>query len=110
MVYWTFHRRRKFAHPRWCGEYWPEDDDTGAPWGVCWVSHYPDKPGTWTILWYVLVADAYRRHRIARALIDAARERWPDIYITEGVTEAGESLYDSFPVDFTSAWDSSGEL
>jgi GNAT superfamily N-acetyltransferase len=110
MVYWNFHRGRKFADPRWCGEYWPDDHDTGAPWGICWVSHYPDEPGIWTILWYVLVADPYRRLGIATALIAAARERWPSIQITEGVTEAGEAVYESLPDDYKSAWNSSGEL
>lgn len=77
--------------PRWCGEYWPDTDDTGAPWGVCWVAEYPEPTGA--VLWMVLVEDRFRRQGIATALIVAACERWPGIFITEGVTPAGEALY-----------------
>lgn len=93
MIHWTFHPTPK---PRWVGEYWPpEEKDTGAPWGVCWVADYPASVGV--VLWYVLVADPRRRQGIATALVAAARERWPGIFVTEGVTPAGEALFDSLP-------------
>lgn len=88
MIVWHFHPHPE--NPRWCGEFWPEHDDTGAPWGVCWVGEYPEPVRP--CLWYVLVPDPFRRQGIATALIAAARERWPNIFITEGVTPAGEGL------------------
>jgi GNAT superfamily N-acetyltransferase len=98
----SWHAHDYAPHPagvtrRWCGEYWSDDDDTGAPWGVCWVGEYPATVGV--VLWYVLVADPYRRRGIATALVAAARKRWPGIHVTEGVTPAGEALYDSIPDD-----------
>lgn len=94
VVIWHHHPHPE--SPRWCGEFWPTDDDTGAPWGVCWVGVYPDC----AVLWYVLVADPYRRQGIATAIVRAARERFPRLRITEGVTPAGEALYDSLPDEF----------
>lgn len=96
MISW--HRHEYTDHPagvtvRWCGEFWPDDDDTGSPWGVCWVGEYPG----FAVLLYALVADPYRRRGIATAIVTAARERWPGLQVTEGVTPAGEALYDSLP-------------
>jgi GNAT superfamily N-acetyltransferase len=101
MITWHFHTYDD-PHPaapadRWVGEYWPDEDDTGAPWGVCWVAEYPAP--IHATLWYVLVADPYRRQKIATELVAAARARWPGIFVTEGVTPAGEALFASLPDD-----------
>lgn len=77
----------------WQVEYYPDDpqDDTAYPWGLAWVGLYPERFTGPTLL-YVLVVDDYRRQGIAMRLIRACRERWPGLFLTEGVTEAGEAL------------------
>jgi GNAT superfamily N-acetyltransferase len=60
---------------RWCSEYWiTEPFETGYPVGLIWVDIFPPDSSRAN---FILVFDEVRRQGIARALLDAAKERWP---------------------------------
>ena len=44
---------------------------------------------------FILVADQERRRGIATALVAACRKRWPNIYLTDAISEAGEGFLSS---------------
>jgi GNAT superfamily N-acetyltransferase len=76
----------------------------GVPLGVAWVLAPPASPkgkkrpgGAFKpYLKFVLVSDEYRREGIATRLIEACRERWPDLSLTRPVSRAGLALYRRF--------------
>jgi GNAT superfamily N-acetyltransferase len=96
-VRWHYHPGPTPVEGKWCGEFWPGDEDTGHPWGVCWVAEYL-VPGP-TML-YLLVVDAYRRLGVGTALVAAARARWPGLWVTDGVTPEGEAFHAAMPADW----------
>src|SRR5262249_42606636 len=76
----------------------------GFPLGIAWVLAPPAPPkgkrrprgAPRPYLKYILVADEYRREGIATRLIEACRQRWPDLSLTSPVCRAGMSLYRRF--------------
>ena len=58
---------------------------TMFPVAVAWISCYPHH----TILYFILVPDHLRRQGYATALIKACRERWPELYLTDAISESG---------------------
>lgn len=73
----------------WVVEFW---DDQPFPLGIAYVkSTYIDGP----LLYLVEVQNPFQRRGIATSLIRACQSRWPDLEMTEPVSEAGEKLLDS---------------
>ena len=73
----------------WTGLWYVEYHmEWGAPVGLAFVTHYHGPP----MLYYILVADQFRRKGIATALIEACQRRWPDLQLTDAISEAGEAL------------------
>lgn len=63
--------------------------DRGFPVGLVVVNTHPEfRP----IVVHVFVVDDMRRRGIGITLIEACRERWPDIQLTGAISEAGEGL------------------
>ncbi len=75
----------------WQAEYHDDHSDCSRPLGLAWVTAGEGL----AYLDYVLVVDDCRRRGIATALIAACRERWPDIRLTDAISDAGEALLDS---------------
>jgi GNAT superfamily N-acetyltransferase len=75
----------------------------GFPSGLAWVLVPPDGPGQNTetkqggslrpLVKFVLVTDDARRRGIGSRLIEACRERWPDLVLSAPISEAGLGLY-----------------
>jgi len=66
---------------------------TPFPQAIAWVSDYSDSPGLdCVMLDFILVPDQYRRCGYATALIAACEARWPNLELTEAISEAGEGL------------------
>jgi GNAT superfamily N-acetyltransferase len=73
----------------------------GFPLGVAWVLAPPaptrgerrPRGAPRPFVKYILVTDEYRREGIATRLIEACRERWPDLILTRPVSRAGLALY-----------------
>ncbi len=85
---------------RWQVEAHLDGGERPHPIGLAWVSDpAPLPPGLrgrerarppW--LDFVLVLEGYRRHGVATALVRACRERWPDLWLTPGITDDGLAL------------------
>jgi len=76
----------------WQVEYHDDACDCSYPLGIAWVSApLPSDYGNANVD-YVQVADHERRKGIATALIAACRERWPGLWLTDAISEAGEGL------------------
>lgn len=71
-------------------------DGQGYPVGIAWVLEpLPMPDHTFpppAVLDFILVPDHYRRRGIARRLINACRERWAELVLTEAISEAGAAL------------------
>ena len=65
---------------------------TPYPQAVAWLSDYSDSPLECVMLDFILVPDQYRRNGYATQLIAACEERWPNLELTEAISEAGEGL------------------
>ena len=72
----------------WQVEYHDDQWDVTYPLGVAWVTACD----LCVYLDYVQVADHHRRRGIATALIAACGERWPNIILTDPISEAGAGL------------------
>lgn len=73
-------------------------DDHGRltyPAAIAWISDFSDAPTPLVSLDFVLVADHFRRKGYATALIRECELRWPDIWLTDPISEAGEALLES---------------
>jgi hypothetical protein len=68
--------------------------DIGYPAGLAWVW---EKPNTIVMvrLEFVLVPDHFRRRGFATRLIEACRERWPDLVLSGPISEEGAALRES---------------
>lgn len=82
------------AHLRW--------DERYHTIGICWVCD-PDSaksPGDPHMgcpgVDYLFVLDDWRRNRIATALVDACRKRWPDLTLSAGTSDAGVAFLQSY--------------
>ncbi len=89
------------------GMYWqveahPEGEHS-CPVGLCWVvdtsiilpperKHEAYSP----IVDFLFVLDSYRRAGVATALIDACRQRWPDLELTGTVSPEGEAFLKAY--------------
>ncbi len=52
---------------------------------------------------FIIVVDQCRREGIATALIDAIRNRWPDVWLTDAISSPGEALLRSLNLSVSSA-------
>ncbi len=64
----------------------------GFPVGLAWVNVPPAQANMAPYIAFVLVEDQERRRRIATKLIQACRDAWPNLWLTDGVTVAGKAL------------------
>jgi GNAT superfamily N-acetyltransferase len=76
----------------WLVEAHSSADDLSYPVGLAWVSDFFRAPIPIVSLDFILVPDHYRRLGVATALVRKCRERWPDIVLTEAISEGGEGL------------------
>lgn len=93
----------------WQVEAYPTDFAFGHPIGICWVSDVSiRRPPDWegddfpAMVDFILVADEERRQGVATALIEACKNRWPDLNLGDAISEAGEGLLEKVkrtPVD-----------
>ena len=74
----------------WQVEYFP-DEEVGAPYGVAWVV----RTEFLTLVEYVLVRDEHRGKGVAKAILLACFERWPDCRLTDAISPGGQALLDS---------------
>lgn len=65
---------------------------TPYPQAIAWLSDYTDSPLACVLLDFVLVPDQFRRRGYASQLIAACEARWPNLELTEAISEAGEGL------------------
>jgi GNAT superfamily N-acetyltransferase len=88
--------------PRWMdGIHWQaelHDDEAGAlgelpyPVAVAWLTDFRGTAMDCVLMDFVLVPDHFRRRGYATKLIGACAERWPELRLTEAISEAGEGL------------------
>lgn len=76
---------------KWYVEFHDAEFDCPFPKGIAFVSG----PDYRKILYFVFVADMYRRKGVATELVRACRARWPNIEITEAISDAGEAFLGS---------------
>lgn len=74
----------------WQVEWYPDDVEAGAPYGLAWVSASAGDGG-FAYLDFVLVRDDHRRQGVATDLVRACRERWPGLKM-DAVSDAGEAF------------------
>jgi hypothetical protein len=65
---------------------------TPYPQAIAWLSDYSDSELACVMLDFVLVPDQFRRCGYATKLIAACEARWPNLELTEAISEAGEGL------------------
>jgi len=104
---------------------WPEDltatfeqcDPPGRRAGICWRAELYDADGVLTypvaiayltdfrgaglgvIVDFTLVPDHLRRLGYATRLLRECEARWPDLGLTDAISDAGEGLLDSLEVE-----------
>jgi len=83
---------------RWAVEYYLDD---GTPWplGTAYVLTIDDCVPWPAVMDYILVADHIRRQGIGTALLTACRTRWPGIYLTDPISDAGAALLRRFQTE-----------
>ncbi len=87
------------AGVHWLVEAYSTDHECSHPVGLCWVSdpsilktanwEGDDYPAT---LDFILVEDHYRRQGVAMALVQACRQRWKNLVLTNAVSAVGEAF------------------
>lgn len=80
---------------RWIVEAYPDGAcNLPFPMGQAWVSDYTPKGDhcNLTSLDFILVADQYRRHGVAKELYKVILERWPNIIVTDAISKSGEGF------------------
>jgi hypothetical protein len=75
----------------WQGEYYDDDHYRGMPLASAWVLVLPDGYHPW--LNFVLVVDDERGKGLATKLVLACLHRWPNMKLSDGISEAGKALY-----------------
>jgi ribonuclease HI len=65
--------------------------DFGVPVATAWVTRYT-LHGDGPAVEFVLVPDQFRRQGYAKLLIKACRDRWPNLWLTDGISPAGKAL------------------
>jgi hypothetical protein len=69
------------------------DADRGFPVGLAWVQNWV--ASDFCMLIAILVFDDVRRQGIATALVEACRERWPNIELSDACTDDGERFLEA---------------
>jgi hypothetical protein len=67
------------------------------PVAIAWLTDFTDTPLACMMMDFILVPDHFRRRGYATALIKACRTRWPNLELTEAISESGEELLRSLP-------------
>ena len=75
----------------WYIEYHDAEADLAFPLGVAYVTVYPRKT-LGPVLNFILVTDQYRRQGVDWQFIQACKQRWPDIWLTNAISSEGEAL------------------
>lgn len=84
----------------WYVEFHSDTHDMAYPLGIAFVSAHSQMKacvGHSASLDFIYVCDQERRQGVATKLIAAVRARWPDIYLGEAISEAGEGLLAALP-------------
>lgn len=79
----------------WYVEYHAAHLDMPFPLGVAYVTVPPEQHRDITggpFIDFILVADQWRREGIASALVEACRRRWPDLWLTDAISESGAAF------------------
>ena len=79
----------------WQVEYWDDEAQQGQPNGIAFVT----AGEAFQCVDYILVCDECRRQGIATKLVKACEERWPNIMLTDAISEMGESFLRSLEAD-----------
>lgn len=83
---------REYAPRQWIVEALDETGWLNHPYAVAWLLDYSAVNGLDVVLTYVLVCDEYRKRGIGKALIMACFEKWPNLILTDPISEGGEAL------------------
>ncbi len=83
----------------WYVEFHDDDYDMPFPLGIGFVTAYGCEPDHGSdispYLDFVLVADQHRRNGVATAIVEACRQRWPNIKLMDEISELGSHLLES---------------
>ena len=75
----------------WRVECYADTGDLPFPVGTAWVSDYNPHQEL-VSLDFILVPDHMRRKGIARILMNAIKQRWPKIHVTDAISASGLSF------------------
>jgi GNAT superfamily N-acetyltransferase len=85
--------------PHWIAELYDREagvmGDLPYPSAIAWLTEFSPPTGMGTILDFIMVPDHLRRCGYATRLIQACEGRWPDLTLTEAISEAGDGLLKS---------------
>lgn len=85
------------AGVRWIVEAYPGEPgdlvDLPFPMGQAWVSDY-NPHNNLTSLDFILTADQYRQQGVGKALYEAIKKRWPNVFVTDAISVSGERFLD----------------
>jgi hypothetical protein len=69
--------------------------DLPYPVAVAWLTDFTGTTLDCVLLDFVIVPDHFRRRGYARTLIAECEARWPNLELTEAISEAGDALVDA---------------
>lgn len=79
----------------WYVEFHHCEADMAYPIGMAFVTVPPKGAKIALCVDYIWVAVHFRRQGVANAIIKACKERWPDLWLTEAISKAGQALIES---------------
>jgi hypothetical protein len=79
----------------WTAELYSEDHETPYPVATAYLSDFSGSVLNCVMLDFILVPDQHRCRGYGKHLVKRCIERWPDLELTEAISDEGEALIDS---------------
>jgi GNAT superfamily N-acetyltransferase len=76
----------------WYVEYWDDDNDSDFPLATAYVWEYQDGKERKAELSFIFTVDHERRQGIGTKLVRECEKRWPDIRLTDPISDGGHAL------------------